>query len=49
MADVRLVVLSALIKPDGSGIPPNLQADCFLSKQTHFSQLFSHLMLLTNR
>ena len=49
MADVRLVVLSALIKPDGSGIPPNLQADCFLSKQTHFSQLFSHLTLLTNR
>jgi CheY-like chemotaxis protein len=49
MADVRLVVLSALIEPDGSGIPPNLQADCFLSKQTHFSQLLSHLALLTNR
>jgi CheY-like chemotaxis protein len=49
MADVRLVVLSALIKPDGSDIPPNLQADCFLSKQTHFSQLLSHLKLLTKR
>ena len=46
-ADVRLVVLSALIEPDGSGVPPNLEADCYLSKQTHFSQLVSHLELLT--
>jgi CheY-like chemotaxis protein len=49
MADVRLVVLSSLIEPDGSGIPPDLQADCFLSKQTNFLQLLSHIVLLTNR
>ena len=49
LADVRLVVLSGLIEPDGSGIPPNLQADCCLSKQAHFSQLLSQLALLTNR
>ncbi len=49
LAGVRLVVLSALIEPDGSGIPPNLEADCCLSKQTHFSQLVSHLELLTKR
>ena len=45
--DVRLVVLSALIEPDGSGIPPKLEADCVLSKQAHFSQLVSRLELLT--
>src|SRR5262245_43082112 len=49
MADVRLVVLSSLIEPDGSGVPPNLQADCVLSKQAHFSQILSYLALLTNR
>jgi CheY-like chemotaxis protein len=49
MADVRLVVLSSLIEPDGSGIPPDLQADCFLSKQTNFLQLLSLIVLLTNR
>jgi CheY-like chemotaxis protein len=49
LADVRLVVLSALIEPDGSGVPPNLEADCCLSKQSHFSQLVSHLELLTRQ
>ena len=49
MADVRLVVLSSLIEPDGSGIPPDLQADCFLSKQTNFLQLLSLIVLLTDR
>ncbi|HZS09978.1 MAG TPA: response regulator [Blastocatellia bacterium] len=49
LADVRLVVLSALIEPDGSGIPPNLEADCCLSKQTHFSRLIAQLESLTRR
>jgi CheY-like chemotaxis protein len=49
LADVRLVVLSALIEPDGSGVPPNLEADCCLSKQIHFSLLASQLELLTRR
>lgn len=49
LADVRLVVLSALIDPDGSGVPPDIEADCYLSKQTHFSQLVSHLEQLAGR
>jgi CheY-like chemotaxis protein len=49
LAGVRLVVLSALIEPDGSGVPSNLEADCYLSKQAHFSQLVSHLELLTRQ
>src|SRR5262245_63800119 len=36
MAEVRLVGLSALNEPDGSGMPRNLQADFFLSQKTHW-------------
>ena len=39
LSGVRLVVLSALIEPDGSNTPPNLLADCCLSKQIQLRQL----------
>ncbi len=48
-ANVRVVVLSALIEPDGTGLPPNLEADCCISKQTHFSQLVRQIELLARR
>ncbi len=48
-ADVRLLVLSALIEPDGSSILTDIDADYCLSKQAHFSQLISHLELLSHR
>jgi two-component system, OmpR family, alkaline phosphatase synthesis response regulator PhoP len=47
LADVRVVILSALIEPDGSGIPPNIEADCCISKQAHFSQLVTRIAALT--
>jgi CheY-like chemotaxis protein len=44
LAHVHFVLLSALIEPDGSGLPIPHEAapevDCCLSKQTHFSKLY---------
>lgn len=40
LSQVRFVLLSALIEPDGSGTPTPHEADCCLSKQTHFSKLY---------
>ncbi|MFN7927360.1 MAG: response regulator [Blastocatellia bacterium] len=40
LAQVHFVLLSALIEPDGSGTPFPHEADCCLSKQTHFSRLY---------
>lgn len=48
-AAVRFILLSALIEPDGSGIPPDHSADCCLSKQTHFSQLVTRIEALARR
>ncbi len=49
LAAVRFILLSALIEPDGSGIPPDHNADCCLSKQTHFSQLVTRIEALARR
>ena len=49
LAAVRFIQLSALIEPDGSGIPPDHNADCCLSKQTHFSQLVTRIEALARR
>lgn len=49
LSDVRFILLSALIEPDGSGIPPDHNADCCLSKQTHFSQLVTSIESLARR
>jgi two-component system, OmpR family, response regulator len=49
LATIHFVLLSALIEPDGTGIPATHEADCCLSKQTHFRQLFQHIESLTKR
>lgn len=49
LADVRFILLSALVEPDGTGIPPNIEADCCLSKQTHFTQLVTQIESLARR
>ncbi len=49
LAAVRILVLSALIEPDGTGTPSNLEADCCLSKQAHFSLLVTRIAALTRR
>ena len=52
LAQVHFVLLSALIEPDGTGIPPVHEADGCLSKQTHFRKLYNYiesLMLHENR
>ncbi len=46
---VPFVILSALFELDGAGLPPHHQANCCLSKQLHFQQLFQQLELLTRR
>jgi CheY-like chemotaxis protein len=46
---IRVILLSALIEPDGTGIPPNIEADCCLSKQSHFSQLVTLIESLAVR
>jgi CheY-like chemotaxis protein len=43
LAQIHFVLLSALIEPDGTGTPAKHEADCCLSKQTHFRQLFHHI------
>jgi two-component system OmpR family response regulator len=42
-AQIHFVLLSGLIEPDGTGTPAAHEADCCLSKQTHFRQLFHHI------
>lgn len=49
LAKIRFILLSALIEPDGSGSPLNLDADCCLSKQMHFSQIISQIETLTRQ
>lgn len=46
---VPFVLLSALFEMDGAGLPPHHQANCCLSKQLHFQQLYQHLKSLTRR
>lgn len=46
-AAVHFVILSALIEPDGSGVPACHEADCCLSKQINFAQLLRQLKLVT--
>lgn len=46
LADVHLILLSALIEPDGTGLPPDTEADACLSKQSHFSQLVTRIASL---
>lgn len=47
LSNIHFVLLSALIEPDGSGMPTAHEADCCLSKQTHFSKLYHHIESLT--
>lgn len=47
--EVPFVILSALFELDGAGSPPNHPANCCLSKQLHFQQLFRHLESLTQQ
>lgn len=43
LANIHFVLLSALIEPDGTGLPAAPEADCCLSKQTHFSKLYRYI------
>ncbi len=43
---IPFVIISALFELDGGGVPSNHQANCCLSKQLHFQQLFQQLELL---
>ncbi len=47
LANIQFVLLSALIEPDGSGSPLAHEADCCLSKQTHFKKLYLQIESLT--
>ena len=47
LAHVPFVLLSALIEPDGTGVPAVHEADGCLSKQTHFSKLYHYIASLT--
>lgn len=49
LVKTRFVLLSALIDPDGFGTPLRHEADCCLSKQLQFHQLFNQIESLTNR
>jgi CheY-like chemotaxis protein len=44
---VPFVILSALFELDGTGLPPNHQANYCWSKQLHFQQLFQQLESVT--
>ncbi len=44
---VPFVILSALFELDGAGLPPQHQANCCLSKQLHFQQLYQQIESLT--
>ncbi len=48
-AQVHFVILSALIEPDGTGVPACHEADCCLSKQLHFQQLLRQLKQLATK
>jgi CheY-like chemotaxis protein len=43
LAQIQFVLLSALFESDGAGSPTHHQADCCLSKQLHFQQLYRHI------
>ncbi len=43
LAQIHFVLLTALIEPDGSGLPVVHEADCCLSKQTHFRNLYQQI------
>lgn len=46
LANIHFVLLSALIEPDDTGWPAAHEADCCLSKQTHFSKLYRYIEAL---
>ncbi len=46
--EVPFVLLSALFELDGAGAPAHHRANCCLSKQLHFQELFQHIAGLAN-
>lgn len=48
-SQIHFVLLSALIEPDGTGIPSQHEADCCLSKQIHIRQLLRQIQCLTDK
>ena len=47
--EIPFVLLSALVELDGMGAPPHHQANCCLSKQLHFRELFQRIAGLANQ
>ena len=46
---VPFVIISALFELDGAGSPPTHKANCCLSKQLHFQELFQRLEWLATQ